>query len=184
MGLRLMNIRFFFILVLIARSGGGVLAENSTTESVEIRAGVPSSVGISIVKGQNGLDLFNEIGETKPNATDRTIKFKVSGNFFKAKLSFSGTNGLSWQSGDGNSGEWSISQENNTNKLGILLNLSGVGQESDPKAIDNGEEIHIDHTDRDKEMAVVVVPKSDVNTSPLVAGRYRGKLNITLKAAD
>lgn len=179
-----MNIRFFFVLMLIARSGGVVLAEDSATESVEMRADVPSSVGITILKGQNGLDLFDEQGVTKRNAEDRTIKFKLNGNFFKAQLSFSGTDGLSWQSGDSNSRGWSISHASGAYKLGILLSLSGVGQESDPKAIGNGEEIHIDHTDRDKEMAIVVVPKSDVNTSPLAAGRYRGKLNITLKAAD
>ena len=178
-------LKSFFVLLLIVGFGeiASAVVSDPATESVEIRANVPSSVGITILEGQNGLDLFDERGITKSYTADRTIKFKVDGNFLKAKLSFSGTDGLDWQSG-GSSEGWSISHANNENKLGIHMDLLGIGQESNSRAIGNGEEIQVDHTDRDKEITVVVSPKVDVNTNPLAPGQYRGKLNITLKSAD
>ncbi len=187
-----MNIKFLkslFLLMLVAKFDGIVFAsiENSNvTKSVEIRANVPYDLSIEILKGENGIDLFDAYGYTKENVADRTIEFKVDGNFLKAKLSFSGDgpNGLSWQKDGNSSGRWSISHTNNENKLKIKMQLSGIGKSSSSKRVDNTD-IDIYHEDKGKEISVIITPVDDVRSSQyLTAGEYRGKLNIKLEAAD
>jgi hypothetical protein len=174
--------------MLITKFDGGVFAniENSKViKSVEIRANVPSDLSIEIVKGENGIDLFDIDGYTKANAADRTIKFKVDGDFLKAKLSFSGDgpSGLSWQKVKDSPGGWSISHTNNIDKLEIKMQVSGFGKDSRAKIVDDTG-INIDYKDKGKEISLTVVPVDDVASGNLTPGEYRGELIMKLESVD
>ncbi len=73
----------------------GITGDNLSKElNFAIRATVPSSICIEVVKGSDGIDLFDDKGKVKQDSGDRSFVFRVDGSLRNITVSFSGKDGL------------------------------------------------------------------------------------------
>jgi len=185
-----------FILALVMESGEIFAMTGSSSASprqssseqrhiaekdVEIRATVPSIIGITILQGEQGIELFDDTGRMA-GTNERTIKFQVTGTFQNAKLSFSGINGLAPRT-DNIGTYWTINNDTN-NQLAIEMFLKdNEPVREDDRSIVQDNEYEVQRNDIKN---VQVNPMNDAWNARdgLALGVYKGTLHIHVQAID
>ncbi|MCR4623932.1 MAG: hypothetical protein K5780_04765 [Alphaproteobacteria bacterium] len=179
------GVRSLFVLMLIMGSGGIVSVEGQEVreveKSVEIKAHIPAYLDIEILQGEEGIKLLNENGDTQPDENKRTVKFKVTGTFTNAKLSFAGSGGLDYNRD--NAGVWQLSHANREiqDKFETDISLTGVGNRQSIK----NDPVDIDSSHKGAELSLIITPRKDRNSNPnMIMGDYAGKLTIKVEIPD
>jgi len=150
-------------------------------KDIEIRATVPSIIGITILQGEQGIELFDDTGRTA-GTNERTIKFQVTGTFQNAKLSFSGINGLAPRT-DNTGTYWTINNDNN-NQLAIEMFLKdNEPVREDNRSIVQDNEYEVQRNDI-KEVQVNPINDAWNARNGLALGVYKGTLHIHVQAID
>ena len=145
--------------------------------SLAIRAKVPAVISVEMTRGKDGVNLFDETGNLKSDLYERSFGFKIGGNLPRVKLSFSGSDGLSYVD---EGGYWCL-QRKGDKKIGIPISFDFGSGPSNHRSIHGGEDICLDRDmQNDPEKTITIYPV----TRHFYAGDYMGKLVVRITAAD